>query len=316
MNDYSIDNLNNKILFDELINKIDKIEFHNDVNSAFKLLRNLEKAVKNDKKKVELNFRNEYELIILKLKFILFISLSDHEILELFGKYLSIGIKMAYLDILEKLKLKISFMPILDRDSYKRHIANIILDNNEEITDESIIIDNKKARPTISNWLKDYNKYLGTGLKSNLEQGNYFINNKNFSQLEELEKLEIKELFNIYEYLKKSSNNLDGNEDNAVVRDIDGKIYILQNNKFIDVKRETTRQTKKIDGPPKTEEEKKIEELKQEEERFDDGGLEQLAIEEEIGKKKRLESMKIEANKYTKGSLERMAVEEEIRKLN
>ena len=316
MNDYNIDNLNNKILFDELINEIDEIEFHNDVDSAFKVLHNLEKAVKDDKKKAKLNFRNEYELIILKLKFILFVSLSDYEILELFGKYFSIGIKMAYLDVLEKLKLKISFMPILDRDSYKKHIANIILDNNEEITDESIIIDNKKARPTISNWLKDYNKYLGTGLKSNLEQGNYFINNKNFSQLEELEKLEIKELFNIYEYLKKSSNNLDGNEDNAVVRDIDGKIYILQNNKFIDVEKETTGQTRRITGPPKTEEEKKIDELRRDEEQFSEGGLERLAIEEEIDNKKKLESLKIEANKYTAGSLERMAVEEEIQRFN
>ena len=316
MNDYSIDNLNNKILFDELINEIDKIEFHNDVNSAFNVLHGIEKTIKDNKKSAELKFRDEYKLIILKLKFILFVSLSDHEILELFDKYFSIGIKMAYIDILEKLKLKISFMPILDRDSYKRHIVNIILDNNEEITDKSIIIDNKKARPTISNWFRDYNKYLGTGLKSNLDQGNYFINNKNFNQLEKLEKLEIKELFGIYEYLKRSSNNLDGNEDDMTINDVDGKIYILQNNKFVDVEKETTGQTRRITGPPKTEEEKKIDELRREEEQFSEGGLERLAIEEEIDNKKKLESLKIEANKYIEGSLERMAVEEEIRRFD
>ena len=80
--------------------------------------------------------------------------------------------------------------------------------------------------------------------------------------------------------------------------------------------KEVIGQTRKIWGPPKTEEEKKIAELRRDEEQFSEGGLERLAIEEEIDNKKKLESLKIEANKYIEGSLERMAVEEEIRRFD
>lgn len=318
MSDYTIYNLNSENFFRDLTGKINKIEFYNDTNEAFKILRDLRKAIQENEQKIKNYLLDGYKEIIIRLRFILFLNQSDNEVLELFKEYLIIGIKMIYIDLLEALKIRISFIPLPNRDEYKKQILMIILNNQEEITKARVEIKGEKVSPTIAAWLKSYNSDLGTGPKSNLEQSKYFLNNKNFTKLEELEKLELKELFSIYEYLKRSSAALKGNEDNIIIKDVDEQYYILQDGGFIDIslskdKRVIKGSFRKLDSP-KTAAEEKIEELKKEEERYGKGGLEKKAIEEEIEKEKKIAELRDMAGRYPEGSLEKKAIEEEMRK--
>lgn len=292
MNNITIENLKNKDFFKELFEHVNKIEFHYDTNEALKVFLGLKKNFWGNEKEIGVDLAEGYREIINRLKFILFTSISNEEVLRLFKKHLVVGIKMIYVDLLEVLKVRISFLPLPDRDEYKKQIIIIILENQEKITRENIDLNGKKVGSTISSWLKDYNSVLGTGARSNLEQSKYFIRNRNFTKLSDLEKLELKELFSIYEYLKRSSMTLEGNEDDEIIEGLDGKTYILKDGKIVD---ESFYKGKKEVGSkklsiPKTQEERNLEELKEMLNQYPAGSLERKVVEEEIAK---LESGKL-----------------------
>lgn len=186
---------------------------------------------------------------------------------------------------------------------FKEEIEKTLYFNGEFLTHEEFELDNKSQSPTIGNWIQDFIKVYGSGMFNNLALTKYITESKNAKFLSQEEKLIVQKLLRLYRNIKFFPESMPSD---------DGEGWeIIPINKELDVEI-----NKKIIGPPKTEEEKEIEELKQEEKQFSEGGLEQLAIEEEIESRKKLESLKIEANKYAVGSLERMAVEDEIKKLN
>ena len=285
----TIENLNDPVFIDQLDEKVNKIEFFNDTKEALYLSRYLEKLLfKNEKNIRDTEILEIIKIIIARLKFILFNTLGDNEILYIFDKYLAVGIKMAYLDLAEILKMRISFIPIDKRDEFKEKIRKIILNNQEEITKKSIINNQIKDRPTIAAWLKLYNKELGTGIINNLEQNKFYIDNPNFGKLGDLEKLELKELFNMYEYLKRSSMTIEGNEDDMVVIDIDGSDYWFKEGRFIKL----DKAEKIVNNPGKNKSQQMIDQTKTD-----------------------VEQLKQLAAGYPAGSFERKAIEEEIDKL-
>ncbi len=287
MNTYTLEKLNNDEFLAELMDRVDDIERFNDVNAAFKILTPLRKAVKEHKERIDGDKREIYRQLINKIKFVLLTSVSEEEVVDLFKHHLVLGIKMDYVDLLEKIKSRISLIPLPDRDDFKKTLTKAVMDNKEEITSKRIDLNGRQVSPTISAWISNYNQSLGTGAKNNLEQSKYFIGNKNFLALNEEEKLWIKELIGLYEYLKRSSLRMDGNEDNILVKDIDGKTYILKDGRFFDI--ESGKEKARTVGTPKTEEEKRLEELREMSERYPVGSLERKVVEEEI---KKLESEK------------------------
>jgi hypothetical protein len=110
----------------------------------------------------------------------------------------------------------------------------------------------------------------------------HFVSNKDFLSLNEEEKLWIKELINLYEYLKRSSLKMEGNEDDILVKDVDGKTYILKDGRFFDV--ELGKEKARTVGIPKSGEEKSLDELRVMLNRYPVGSLERKAIEEEIAR--------------------------------
>ena len=319
MTKYSLENLNKPDFIDELRSEIEAVEHFNDVKEAATVFAGLKKALKQYDKEIGKALADEYRAIIIRLRFILFLSQASNEVEELLGKYLSVGISMTYIDMLEILKIRISFLPIDDRDDFKKQLRGSIQGSHDLISTKPIEVDKKRIRPTIAGWLNYYNAKLGTGLKNNLEVNNFFINDSNIKKLEKLEKLWIRELVNIYEYLKRSSTKLEGNEDDEFIKDTDGKTYLFKDGAFTDIAAEEKRQFEISDKKlniPKTVEEKKIDELKRESKQYTDSGLEQRVIEEEVDKNQQIEDLRIEANKYKEGSLERLAMEEEIKKLS
>ena len=318
MTKYNLENLNKPGFIDELRSKIEAIEHFNDVKEAATILAGLKKAFKQHGKEISKALADEYQVIIIRLRFILFLGQASNEVEELIGKYLSVGISMTYIDMLEILKTRISFLPIDDRDAFKKKLTGSMQKSHDLISTKPLEVDKKRIRPTIAGWLNYYNAKLGTGPKNNLEVTNFFINDSNIKKLEKLEKLWIRELVDIYEYLKRSSTSLEGNEDDEFIKDTDGKTYLFKDSAFTEIatgeKRQFEISDKKL-NIPKTVEEKKIDELRRESEQYTDSGLEQKAIEEEVDKNQQIEDLRIEANKYKEGSLERMAMEEEIEKI-
>lgn len=284
MNIYNLENLNNDTFLSRLMSEVDEIEQFNDVNAAFKVLNLLHKAVKEYKEQIDSDRQRIYQQLVVRIKFVLLSSISEGEIEDLFKNHLAVGIKMNYVDLLEKIKNRISLIPVLDRDNFKKILIKAMMDNKGVITSEIIDLRDKQVAPTISAWISNYNQMLGAGAKNNLEQSKYFISNKNFLALNTEERLWIKELVSLYEYFKRSSLKIEGNEDNTLVKDIDEKIYIFKDGRFFDI--ESGKEKARTVGIPKTEQENNFTELKQMLNWYAEGSLERKAIEEEIAKLK------------------------------
>jgi len=84
----TIENLNDPVFIDQLDEKVNKIEFFNDTKEALYLSRYLEKLLfKNEKNIRDTEILEIIKIIIARLKFILFNTLGDNEILYIFDKY-------------------------------------------------------------------------------------------------------------------------------------------------------------------------------------------------------------------------------------
>ena len=155
-----------------------------------------------------------------------------------------------------------------------------------------------------------------------LFKAEYFYQKSYFTKLPEDEKLVLRKLFALYNFLNTSSMTPEGFEDDLLLMNEQGQLITTNKGKVVvlyDTKSKGTakgRPKARTVGLPKTEEEKEIDELKMEEKKYPAGGLEQRAIEEEVEKKKKIEDIKAMAGKFKPNSLEYKAMMEEIEKIN
>lgn len=201
-------------------------------------------------------------------------------------------------------ELNDSIIEILSADQkFKKEIENIIYNCQETVAGRRIKLNKKTVEPSVSNWLKDFIGKWGTGMFNDIQLTEYITSSENGKKLTSDEKLLLRKLLVMYRNIKFFPESL---KDKPVE---DWEIIPLPS------KRTGQSRIGYISGPPKTEEEKEIEELKSEESHYEPGSLEQLALEEEIENKRKIEDLKIEAKRYQVGSIERMVLEEEIDKL-
>jgi len=296
MRNYSLDNLQSSNFFNNLVTQINDVEFYNDTMEARNILLGLKKAIKSNQDKLDPELIDQYREIKVRLKFILFLDISNDEVLDLLKHHIAVGIQMGYIDLLELLKTRISFLPMEDRDAYKDKIKNILLSNKEMLTRGKVKVGEESVGASVVNWLKVYNVAVGGGPATNLAQSNFYVRNSDFIHLSDKEKLDLKELFAVYEYLKRSSKTLSGNEDNMFVEDIDGSVSILKDGVFIDVS--AVKST-----PPKPS--KKVENFLQA----------TAPVSGSAGDTDAVSSLAAMAQQHSVGSLERRAIEEEIARL-
>lgn len=192
---------------------------------------------------------------------------------------------------------------ILKHDlNFKNDLENSLYKNQERITEKEFVLDKKKRSPSIENWLKNFIKEKGTASFDNVELTDYVVRSGNSKILSSEEKKIVRKLLLLYRNLKFFPESMPSDDGEG------WEILPIE-----EVSRDIGKEKSTL-GPPKTKEEKEIEELQVEGAKYR-GGLEKLAIEEEVDKKKQIEDLRIEANKYKEGSLEKMALMEEIKKL-
>lgn len=223
-----------------------------------------------------------------------------HDILELFKEYLVDTLKFSDTATLEDLNDDIIEFSAMDV-GFKKELEGALYKNPEKLTHKTFTLDGNKHAPSIRNWLRDFIKTHGSGLFDNVILTKYIAYAPNCQRLSDEEKKIVKKLLSLYRNLKFFPESL--------------KDVPLDKWEIIPIEREEELSKARSAGAPKTEEEKEIDELKKEEENYEAGGLERMAIEEEIGEESKVEDLRIEASKYPAGSLERKALEEEIAKM-
>lgn len=252
--------------------------------------------------------RKFYEKALIKARFLALPIISDAEVISLIKNNFTWQFRIDGYSLIDKFKYKLINIEVYeDRDAFKEEIKSALFISQEVITSRSQI-------KTIEGWLKDYNAKLGLGPVPNIQRIQYFTDLEKIKELNDNDREKLRVLFDFYERLKFSSLSPEGHEEDTPVV-IDGGFYVF-NQGILEPLDEIAKKARQVTGPPKTVEEKKIEELQAVEERLADDSLEKKVIDEAgIQAQRRIEDLKILANKYKEGTLERKAIEEEVRKL-
>ncbi len=185
--------------------------------------------------------------------------------------------------------------------SFKKDLEKALYENSEKLTTDDFVLDNKLQDPTIGNWLKVFIKEKGTGMFDDLVLSDFVANCNNCKNLDQDEKMLVRKLLTLYRNIKFFPESMPTD---------DGEGW-----EIIPVDDAGDNSERAPLEAPKTEEEKRIEDLRQKRDEMPDNSLEQIAIEEEIIKQQKIEGLRLMMDRYDKGSLERRAIEEEIVKL-
>jgi hypothetical protein len=189
-------------------------------------------------------------------------------------------------------------------NKFKKELENTMYENEEVLTTNKFALNKKVKTGVIGNWLKDFIQQLGTARFDNVKLTGFITNSTNTRGLAPEEKLRVRKLLMLYRNIKFFPESMKG--------------VPVEQWEIIPVHKESLGGIKLPEkaGVPRTREEIEIETLKLEEEKYKEGSLERMALEEEVDRKQKVEDLKAEINKYPEKSLERMALEEELEMIN
>lgn len=163
-----------------------------------------------NKNKVLINrpgLTEKYEIILTKLSWLALPFLSNKEIEDNFKLKLIFGIKLLQEDLIDRVKsfFTLAFGNINLLEIRRRLILNSISENEEIIGTRDLTIEGETVRlkPTIGNWLKDYNQSSDTAKRGQkLSIVEYFSNSKNISQLSKDQIAILRLIFDLYDLLR------------------------------------------------------------------------------------------------------------------
>lgn len=226
----NIENLKNKELLERLEKSSDLIlqellvseakELYKSINRVFNTFPNL--------KKDDLKLYNQYKSMLAKSQFVFLFDITEGELLELIEHYLHLVLGTSYDIILNFKNYFKNINSLEERDELKSRLREKILNNKHKITSKKIKIGNIEQEPSISNWLKDYYSKLGIEKVDALKINQYLFNDENTKDISENERILLKDLFNFFEHLKKSSFELGGLEENFVAILPNGEISLIE----------------------------------------------------------------------------------------
>jgi hypothetical protein len=190
-----------------------------DTEAAYRLVRILPRYMAEtpvESPELELT----YQKIILKAKFIALDRLKDEEIVDLLKDNFSLLFELSdlfelnFYNLWEKVRAKLVVEPVYtERDVLKKKIKEAILSSEQILTSENLILDGKKVKGMVKNWLTDYNSTVGIGKVETLQLAQYVTNSPNTKSLSEQSRKKLDYLLKFYERMKLSSLDYDGIEE-------------------------------------------------------------------------------------------------------
>lgn len=204
------------------------------IQEANSLARGLEILLNKNRNlaKSHPDYFERYEKVIALAKFLTLSYLTDKEAISLVENHLADALNNPDIILVDKIDAKI--LTTLDRearDTFKRELRAAMLRNKQQLTTKNITTDNLSKKPTVSNWVKDYNNVVGAEVASQIDRVEYLSSGKNIKQQSAQDKSKVEALINLYEHLKKSSITLEGLEE-AVPYYFNDKHYVLKAGKL------------------------------------------------------------------------------------
>lgn len=152
---------------------------------------------------------------------------TEEEAVQIFENGLGYALADEDIDIQQRLRAMLLEIFVLEKDNVRDRLRAALERNNNQLSSTDLVVDDKKIPGTIANWLKDYVQEKGAEIQNKLDIADYFTSGKNTKNLSQGDKVKLRQLLDIYEFLKLSSLTEFGLETPLIYIDIDGKLKIL-----------------------------------------------------------------------------------------
>jgi hypothetical protein len=168
-----------------------------------RLMRCLDLSLKERNLDLEKEILAKYQNLLLELKFFLLPHLDSKEIINLFRNHFVFISQKKDIDVKKKLKIAVQGINRMGkRDPFLSELRKALAENKETVGFLDISLNGEKARPYLSNWILDFERYLGAGKHNFLEITNYFFKSPNAKLLTMEERNFLRKIFDFYEHLK------------------------------------------------------------------------------------------------------------------
>lgn len=116
------------------------------------------------------------------------------------------------------IRTRLSLVPSPERNIHKSNWLKIVHENGEMLTSSPIMVSGASVSPTVMNWIKDYDLFVGgIGPADGLKKTQFVFRGKNILATPAAERGVVKKLIDIYEKLKLDSLELSGIEQSPML---------------------------------------------------------------------------------------------------
>jgi len=170
------------------------------------------------------------------MKYVCLPSLPQTEIIKLFKEAIAYPLLDPHINLKEKLKtLMLTIPEFSSRDALRAQLKEALAANEERIGESHITVSSKTEYPTIGNWIRKYISLFGNNPTNTVQLNQFFVSDRDVQKLDPEERHMLRELVDVYEYLKFSSQTPEGLEDPLLVN-LGGDLKVLRGDKFEDIK--------------------------------------------------------------------------------
>jgi hypothetical protein len=155
----------------------------------------------------------QYRVLLARLEWIALPLLPERAMLAMLETRLREALSIDGHDLWRTLEtFLVNIDDIQERDVVKKRMRDALYRNVEVLTTSTVRVGEKESRGTVMNWLRFYNREVGTEKLDKVRQTNFFVQNAAVNRLSDEEKINLRMLVGVIERTKFSSAAPEGYE--------------------------------------------------------------------------------------------------------
>ncbi|MBI4121804.1 MAG: hypothetical protein HY461_00575 [Parcubacteria group bacterium] len=206
----------------------------NDHVGAMRLVKEFWRLVDDPASGVNEQNIDDYHALEAKLKAVAMHHLSEQMLVELFEAHTVDVLDLPEtVDLIEHIKLAlINHLFLEDRNALRAKIREAILRCRQTLGSGGLMLGTETVEPSVQNWLKTYISDVGNEPVTALKLARFFAQNKGVQRLSPPERLLLRRLIDLFEFLKRPSEDMAVFEEDMVLEDDNGNVFELVNGKM------------------------------------------------------------------------------------
>jgi len=173
------------------------------IEDAWDIIREIDEAKRDQELNGNGEAQEELRVYSSLMKFIAFSSFPEGEQIELFRTFLVKAFRLG-IDVKNRFAIKMNLTPDVLWPEVVQEFVSAMLKNEEKIGGTPITVkgETQEAPPTLSNWLRDYNRIYGMDRHEKIIPHRYITENPNAAKLNKEDQVLLLKILEFYEGLK------------------------------------------------------------------------------------------------------------------